>query len=248
MLGRSPGGGHGNPLLILPGESPRTEEPGGLPSTGSQSRPRLSRVGPREGGAEFQVGKRFSFQTLDCLTGRTRGGDVGAGASSPQAMAQGDPAARDGTGVTRCEENGNRAVSRCSGQAAAAGCRAHPVRACPPTSQPQGHRPKAASQPVSPRGSPLEPMRRAGLPKVREASLFPQRKTPFLHSTHTHKFYSQSQGCRKASPLPPIPAPAHRLQPFKTQQYEIQIYTRSSSPRIPGTLRLAGTSELERIL
>ena len=33
-LGRSPGGGHGDPLL--PGESPWTEEPGGLQSMGSQ--------------------------------------------------------------------------------------------------------------------------------------------------------------------------------------------------------------------
>ena len=32
--GRSPGGGHGNPLLFLPGESPWTEEPGGLQSLG----------------------------------------------------------------------------------------------------------------------------------------------------------------------------------------------------------------------
>ena len=36
-LGRSPGGGHGNPLQVfLPGESPWTEEPGGLKSMGSQ--------------------------------------------------------------------------------------------------------------------------------------------------------------------------------------------------------------------
>ena len=28
-LGRSPGGGHGNPPVFLPGESPWTEEPGG---------------------------------------------------------------------------------------------------------------------------------------------------------------------------------------------------------------------------
>ena len=36
-LGRSPGGGHGNPLpIFLPGESPWTEEPGGLPSMGLQ--------------------------------------------------------------------------------------------------------------------------------------------------------------------------------------------------------------------
>ena len=34
-LGRSPGRGHGNPL-ILAGESPRTEEPGGLQSMGSK--------------------------------------------------------------------------------------------------------------------------------------------------------------------------------------------------------------------
>ena len=30
--GRAPGGGHGNPLVFLPGESPGTEEPGGLQS------------------------------------------------------------------------------------------------------------------------------------------------------------------------------------------------------------------------
>ena len=29
-LGRSPGRGHGNPFVFLPGESPWTEEPGGL--------------------------------------------------------------------------------------------------------------------------------------------------------------------------------------------------------------------------
>ena len=34
--GRSPGGGHGNPLQVLPGESPWTVEPGGLQSTGLQ--------------------------------------------------------------------------------------------------------------------------------------------------------------------------------------------------------------------
>ena len=37
-LGKFPGGGHGNPLLIfLPGESPWMEEPGRLYSMGSQS-------------------------------------------------------------------------------------------------------------------------------------------------------------------------------------------------------------------
>ena len=37
-LGRSPGGGHGNPLtgVFLLGESPWTEEPGGLQSMGLQ--------------------------------------------------------------------------------------------------------------------------------------------------------------------------------------------------------------------
>ena len=35
VLGRSPGGGHGNPLLYS-GESPWTEELGGLQSMGSQ--------------------------------------------------------------------------------------------------------------------------------------------------------------------------------------------------------------------
>ena len=36
-LGKIPGGGHGTPLQD-PGESSRTEEPGGLQSTGSQRR------------------------------------------------------------------------------------------------------------------------------------------------------------------------------------------------------------------
>ena len=35
-LGRSPGGGNGNPLRSSCQEIPRTEEPGGLQSTGSQ--------------------------------------------------------------------------------------------------------------------------------------------------------------------------------------------------------------------
>ena len=35
-LGRSPGGGNGNPLSILTGGIPRTEESGGLQSMGSQ--------------------------------------------------------------------------------------------------------------------------------------------------------------------------------------------------------------------
>ena len=39
--GRAPGGGQPTPAF-LPGESPRTEEPGGLPSMDSQSRTRLS--------------------------------------------------------------------------------------------------------------------------------------------------------------------------------------------------------------
>ena len=34
--GRSPGGGNGNPLQYLAWEIPRTEEPGGLQSMGSQ--------------------------------------------------------------------------------------------------------------------------------------------------------------------------------------------------------------------
>ena len=34
--GKSPGGGHGNPLNILAWRIPWTEEPGGLRSTGSQ--------------------------------------------------------------------------------------------------------------------------------------------------------------------------------------------------------------------
>ena len=35
-LGRSPRGGHGNPLIFLPGASPWTEETDGLESMGSQ--------------------------------------------------------------------------------------------------------------------------------------------------------------------------------------------------------------------
>ena len=35
-LRRSPGGGHSNPLIFLPRESPWTEETGGLQSMGSQ--------------------------------------------------------------------------------------------------------------------------------------------------------------------------------------------------------------------
>ena len=35
-LGRSPGGGHANPPVFLPGESPWTEKPGGLQSVRSQ--------------------------------------------------------------------------------------------------------------------------------------------------------------------------------------------------------------------
>jgi len=41
-LGRSPGEGNGNPLLHSCLENPTTEEPGGLQSTGSKSRTRLS--------------------------------------------------------------------------------------------------------------------------------------------------------------------------------------------------------------
>ena len=36
-LGRSPGGGHGNPLYILAWRIPWTEQPGGLQSMGSKS-------------------------------------------------------------------------------------------------------------------------------------------------------------------------------------------------------------------
>ena len=42
--GRSPGEGHGNPLVFLPGEAPWTREPGGLQSSGLQSRTRLKRL------------------------------------------------------------------------------------------------------------------------------------------------------------------------------------------------------------
>ena len=41
-LGRSPGGGHGQPTPVFsPGDSPSTEGPGGLQSMRSQSRTRL---------------------------------------------------------------------------------------------------------------------------------------------------------------------------------------------------------------
>ena len=40
-LGRSPGEGRGSPPVFLPGESPRTEEAGGLQSIGSQSQTQL---------------------------------------------------------------------------------------------------------------------------------------------------------------------------------------------------------------
>ena len=43
-LGRSLGGGHGNPLQCSCLENPRTEEPGGLQSKGSQSQIRLSNL------------------------------------------------------------------------------------------------------------------------------------------------------------------------------------------------------------
>ena len=36
--GKSPGGGHGNPLQYFAWRIPWTEDPGGLPSMGSQSR------------------------------------------------------------------------------------------------------------------------------------------------------------------------------------------------------------------
>ena len=42
--GRSPGGGHGNPLSILAWRLPRTEEPDVLLSIGSQSRTPLSNL------------------------------------------------------------------------------------------------------------------------------------------------------------------------------------------------------------
>ena len=43
-LGRTPGGGHGNPLSILAWRLPRTEEPDVLLSIGSQSRTPLSNL------------------------------------------------------------------------------------------------------------------------------------------------------------------------------------------------------------
>ena len=42
VSGRSPGGGHGTYSNILAWRTPRTEEPGGLQSTGLQSRTQLS--------------------------------------------------------------------------------------------------------------------------------------------------------------------------------------------------------------
>ena len=46
-LGRSPGEGNGNARhpVFLPGESPWTEDPGGLQSVRSQSQTRLKRLG-----------------------------------------------------------------------------------------------------------------------------------------------------------------------------------------------------------
>ena len=43
-LGRSPGGGHGNPLQYSCLENPCREEPGGPPSIGSQSRTQLKQL------------------------------------------------------------------------------------------------------------------------------------------------------------------------------------------------------------
>ena len=78
------------------------------------------------------------------------GGDPGTWASSPQAVAQGDPAVQDGTGVNRCEENRCRAISRYpAAQQAVAGSSAPVIRSCPLALQPQGHRPKAASKPAT---------------------------------------------------------------------------------------------------
>ena len=42
--GRSPGGGHGNPLSILAWRISWTEEPGGLQSIGSQSQTQLKQL------------------------------------------------------------------------------------------------------------------------------------------------------------------------------------------------------------
>ena len=44
-LGRSPGGGHDNPLQYSAWKIPWTEEPGGLQSMGSHSRTRLKQLG-----------------------------------------------------------------------------------------------------------------------------------------------------------------------------------------------------------
>ena len=52
--GRSPGGGHGNPLQCFAWEIPWTEERGGLQSMGSQ------RVGPTEHG----MASLFLFQVI----------------------------------------------------------------------------------------------------------------------------------------------------------------------------------------
>ena len=44
-LGRSPGGGHDNPLQYSAWKIPWTEEPGGLQFMGSHSRTRLKQLG-----------------------------------------------------------------------------------------------------------------------------------------------------------------------------------------------------------
>ena len=66
-LGRSPGGGHGNPLVFLPGESPWTKEPGRLQSMGSQqdTSERLSTHGCS---SEFRAGSS-SFLALYTIWG-----------------------------------------------------------------------------------------------------------------------------------------------------------------------------------
>ena len=46
-LGRSPRGEHGNPVVFLPGESPKTDEPGGLQSTGRKEQDGTERLAQR---------------------------------------------------------------------------------------------------------------------------------------------------------------------------------------------------------
>ena len=70
-LGRSPGGGNGNPLQCSCLGNPWTEEPGGLQSVGSQSQTGLSDYAPR-----------VDIKT-ECLRAGILSGDHGSSVTSP---------------------------------------------------------------------------------------------------------------------------------------------------------------------